>query len=176
MASTNGLGVQCNCPAWFVLGLRWSPYPAISQTTNQKIIGPQVSWDHAQAKEDIHLILWIDALYKQERPTTLSIYFRCLEPEELEEVAIETGYKSCRVCMHALSETFQEQQVVICGQFSWQKTCRMLFVLQLTLLHTLQCEARIFIAPPKSLTSHFTYCHFVNKKKPHLFITLHVLF
>ena len=106
MASTNGLGVQRNCPAWFVLGLRWSPYPAISQTTNQKIIGPQVSWDHAQAKEDIHLILWTDALYKQERPTTLSIYFRCLE---LEEVAIETGYKSCKVCMHALSETFQEQ-------------------------------------------------------------------
>ena len=39
----------------------------------------------------------------------------------------------------------------------------MLFVLQLTLLHNLQCEARIFITPPKNLTYRFTYCHFVKK-------------
>ena len=50
----------------------------------------------------------------------------------------------------------------------------MLFVLQLTLLHNLQCEASIFITPPKNLTYRFTYCHFV-KKIPHIFITLHVL-
>ena len=80
-----------------------------SNITNNKpeAHGSQVSWDHAQAKEDIHVILWIDPLYKQERPTTLSKLVLDAWSQRRLQLRPATNHAKY-ACM--LSEAFQEQQ------------------------------------------------------------------
>ena len=53
----------------------------------------------------------------QARKTHHTIYFRCLEPEE---VAIETGYlmQSMHACSLKHSKSNMSLQVVICGQYT----------------------------------------------------------